>query len=462
VPGEGRLNAVGRFAAALVAATAVLAAGAAAASARVLIVTQRHVAYPRYTSVQAAVNAARPGDWILIAPGVYSGPVRIETADLHLRGMNRNRVILDGRHHKGNGIVITANGVWIENLTVRNFDRRTLNDSADGNEMWWGVGSGDRIRLHGWWGQYLTAYDTGLLGGYGLYASHAQDGFLKHVYASGFNDSGLYIGACRDCQALVQDALVERNGLGYSSTNAGGHLVIEDSTFRDNDLGVAPDSESTNDLPPPQDGACSSGSNRSPLPTFTTTNVDRCTIFRDNLIANNGNLGVPANVTLLGAPAGVGVMLPGDYADLVENNTITGNPNFGVLVFEQPNPYPPTNETINFQAAGNRVSDNTFANDGAAPGGADIGLEGGIFGSMSSVDNCFSGNTFTTSIPANIEVMWGCQNATTPNGGSALYNEVFALIAQSEARHSLGQPAPAPQPTMPRPCAGVPKNPLCG
>ena len=318
------------------------------------------------------------------------------------------------------------------------------------------------MTLHGWWGQYLTAYDTGLLGGYGLYASHAQDGFLKHVYASGFNDSGLYIGACRDCWALVQDALVERNGLGYSSTNAGGHLVIENSTFRDNGLGIAPDSEATDDLPPPQDGACNSGSNRSPLPTFTSTNISRCTIFRDNVIADNGNLGVPANATLLGAPAGVGVMLPGDYADLVEDNTISGNPNFGVLVFEQPNPFPPTAKTVDFQAAGNRVSDNSFANDGKAAGGADIGLEGGIFGMMDSVDNCFSGNTFTTSIPANIEGTWGCQNATTPNGGSDLFNEVFALIAQSEARHSRGQPAPPPQPTMPRPCKGVPKNPLCG
>ena len=45
--------------------------------------------------------------------------------------MNRNKVILDGRHHVGNGIVITANGVWVENLTVRNFDRRTREDDDE-------------------------------------------------------------------------------------------------------------------------------------------------------------------------------------------------------------------------------------------------------------------------------------------------------------------------------------------
>ena len=454
---------VTRVVALSVAALLLALSAAASASARVLTVTKRHVSSPHYTSVQAAVNAAHPGDWILIDRGVYAGPVRISTPRLHLRGIDRNGVIIDGRHRVGNGITITANGVWVENLTVRNFDRRTRDDSDNGNEVWW-KGGGEkstRIGLHGWWGQYLTAYDTGLLGGYGLFASHAVDGFFKHVYASGFNDSGLYVGACRDCRALVQDALVERNALGWSSTNAGGHLVIENSTFRNNGVGIAPDSERASDLPPPQDGACDAGANRSATPTFASTNIAHCTIFRHDVIADNGNLNVPANRTLLGAPWGVGVMLPGDYADLVDDNTITGNPTFGVLVFEQPDPYPPTPQTVYFQAAGNRVTNNRFKGNATQPAGADIGLEGGVFGAANSVNNCFAGNTFATSIPAGIEGTWGCQNAATPNGGPALLSAVLTLIAQSGARHSHPQPPPHRQPTMPRPCRGVPRNPLC-
>ncbi len=443
---------------------ALLLLAAASASARVLIVTQRHVTYPHYTTIQAAVAAAHPGDWILIDRGVYTGSVVIRTPRLHVRGINRNQVILDGRHHVGNGIVVKANGVWIENLTVRNFDRRTRDDSANGNEVWWEGGGpkSTKVGLRGWWGTYLTTYDTGLKGGYGLFASHSVDGFFKHVYASGFNDSGVYIGACRDCRALVQDALAERNALGWSSTNAGGHLVVENSTFRDNGVGIAPDSESQGDLPPPQDGACNAGSNRSPTPTFSGTDIARCTIFRDDVIADNGNLNTPANNTLLGAPWGVGVMLPGDYADLIENDTISGNPNFGVLAFEQPNPYPPTAKSVYFQVSGNRVSDNTITGNGTQPGGADIGLEGGVFGAQNSVNNCFSNNTFATSIPAGIEGTWGCQNAATPNGGGALFGELLTLVAQSGARHSRPQPAPRRQPTMPQPCRRVPRNPLCG
>jgi Right handed beta helix region len=447
---------LGRLAVPMLATLALLlGASTASASARVLIVTQRHVSYPHYTSIQGAVNAAHPGDWILIDRGVYLGPVTIHTPRLHLRGMNRNQVIVDGRHRVGNGITVFSSGVWIENLTVRNFDRRSREDAADGNEIWWeGAGlHGSRIGIHGWWGQ---------LGGYGEFASHAVDGFFKHIYASGMNDSGVYVGGCRDCHALVQDALMERNALGWSSTNAGGHLVVEDSTFRNNSIGVAPDSEPDDDLPPPQDGACDSGSNRSELPTFTSTQIARCTIFSDNVIEDNGNLSTPANSDILGAPFGAGLILGGDYGDLIEDNTITGNPSFGVLVLERPDPFPQTPKTVYFQSSGNEISNNTITGNASEPGSFDIGLEGGVFGTQNSVNNCFSGNTFGSSSPANIEGTWGCQNATTPNGGPALFSEILALIQQSASRHPRPQPAPKPQPTMPRPCRGVPRNPLCG
>jgi len=60
-------------------------------------------------------------------------------AGLHLRGMDRNAVILDGQHQTGNGIEVwKASGVSIENLTVHDFDRPSL-DGANGNEIWLGT-----------------------------------------------------------------------------------------------------------------------------------------------------------------------------------------------------------------------------------------------------------------------------------------------------------------------------------
>src|SRR5262245_3500834 len=94
------------------------------ATATVRVVTQATVAYSPYAAIQSAVDAAAPGDWILIDVGTYPEAVYITTPRLRLRGMNRNNVIVDGQHMVGNGIEVwKADGVWIENLTVRNFDR---------------------------------------------------------------------------------------------------------------------------------------------------------------------------------------------------------------------------------------------------------------------------------------------------------------------------------------------------
>ena len=56
----------------IVAALVALSVAAApAAGARVLRVGTYHGIRGQYTSIQAAVDAAKPGDWILIAPGDY-------------------------------------------------------------------------------------------------------------------------------------------------------------------------------------------------------------------------------------------------------------------------------------------------------------------------------------------------------------------------------------------------------
>jgi pectin methylesterase-like acyl-CoA thioesterase len=130
-----------------------------AGGSKVLLVGTYHGKAGRYASIQAAVNAARPGDWILVGPGDYhptadeTGPygnpadgamggVFIDKPGITLRGMNRNTVIVDGTragatpcssrpseqnygrvvngHAVGrNGIVVwKASDVSIENLTV--------------------------------------------------------------------------------------------------------------------------------------------------------------------------------------------------------------------------------------------------------------------------------------------------------------------------------------------------------
>ncbi len=460
-----------RRAAAAIAVVALMGGAASSASgASVRVVSKTKTGASIYPTIQGAVNAAAPSDWVLIEPGEYNESVLVTTPGLRIRGMNRNTVVLDGKHEltesgEGrNGIeVFKTNDVSIENLTARDFDRESRNGSA-GNEIWWNGGDGSGvIGAEGWHGAYLTTFDTGLNGGYGLFVSNSVKGTMENVYASGFNDSGLYIGACRDCQAKVSLATSEDNSLGYSGTNSGGHLIIERSIFRHNAAGLVPNSLAGDDEPPPQDGACNSGENTSETPKFESTRIKRCTIFRFNTLTENNNLTVPGNSTTAAAPWGVGAELVATSADRLERNSITDNANNGVLGFEFPNGPEPTF----FQLAANKIAKNTFAGNGGAEGAfaGDITLEGGLFPTpelAESTNNCVSGNNLhAATFPADIQQVWGCNNLTTPNPGADPFEYIQELSAQSSLRTQEPQPAPPAQPTMPNPCKGVPKNALC-
>ena len=90
----------------LAVAAAVGLFAASAASANVLRVGSWNGIPGSFSSVQAAVNAAKPGDWILVGPGDYKeqgnpgatepAGVLITTPNLHLRGMDRGGVVIDG------------------------------------------------------------------------------------------------------------------------------------------------------------------------------------------------------------------------------------------------------------------------------------------------------------------------------------------------------------------------------
>src|SRR5947209_7146991 len=270
---------------------------APAAAARVLLVCQ----YPgasascpstARSSIQGAVNAARRGDWILVAPGDYrehgvkgaSEPagVLIRTPWLHLRGMNRNTVIVDGTKRGSSGAcpsrrsaqnfgarngveAYKVNGVYLQNLTVCNF--LTGRHGGEGNEIWWNGGDGSgKIGMGPWWGDYITAtatYSRGVnppYGHYGIFASNSRGpGVVDHSYASNMADAAYYVGACPDCNAVVRHGHGQYSALGFSGTNSGGHLIIERSEFDHNKSGVTSNAQNNDDQPSPQVGLCPHG-----------------------------------------------------------------------------------------------------------------------------------------------------------------------------------------------------------
>lgn len=61
-----------------------------------------------YLTISAAVKAAKPGNLISVAPGIYHETVSVHTPDLTIRGRNRNTVILDGNFTQPNGFLVEA------------------------------------------------------------------------------------------------------------------------------------------------------------------------------------------------------------------------------------------------------------------------------------------------------------------------------------------------------------------
>ena len=232
-----------------------------------------------FKTIQDAVDSASAGDLVYIKKGVYNESVTITTPYLTIRGEDRNGVIVDGEFMRENGIqIFDTDGVSVENLTVRNFSL---------NGVYWNSSTGYR-------GSYVTVHNNG---DYGVYAFDSVNGIFDNIYASGHPDSGIYIGQCYPCNAVISNSVVEGNALGYSGTNAGGHLYIINNIWQDNMAGVVPNTLDS-ELNPP----------------------GRETTIVGNLIMNNNNDKAPSNRFGLVA-YGMGMVVPGRVGDVIEKTS---------------------------------------------------------------------------------------------------------------------------------------------
>ncbi len=440
-----------------------------------------------FTTIQAAVDAAQPGDWILIAPGDYKergdylhpypgggagAAVIIRTPNLHLRGLDRNQTVVDGTKPGAgvcdsapdaqdlgpldsggnplgrNGIeVFEVDGVTIDNLTACNF---LTGSGGGGNQIWWNGGDGTgTVNLNGYRGTYLSATSTVFLGEnapgaeYGIFASNVHGpGLIEHTYASNMRDASYYVGACPDCNTIVRYAHAENSALGYSGTNSGGHLILEKSEWDENNTGISANSQNNDDAPSPQNGSC-------PDDLKPPSGAHSCTLFRRNYIHDNNNPNVPRSGSAALGPVGTGIVIAGGRYDTVIENRIVNQGSWGILVvpFPDSGPPPPVAHCVGgipdvlvpgisqpgacfYDSWGHEVTRNSFANVG-------------FFGNVSNGDladlssphdpgNCWHRNSdksrIVTSAPPNIQqthAHCGVPNAGEAIIGSDLSNQVI-------------------------------------
>ncbi|MGA9857436.1 MAG: hypothetical protein WBQ18_06200 [Solirubrobacteraceae bacterium] len=522
-----------------------LAALTGSAGAKVLRVGAFHGARGQYKTLQAAVKAAHAGDWILIGPGDYkTAPTAISTPkggadfpaavvitkrNLHIRGMNRGTVIIDGtkpgskvcsaktsaqnfgltRPHAVGKYAITAavpsgeNGlmvfkaanVSIENLTACNF----LGGASDaGNAIWWNGGANTgKVGGHGFYGSYLTTTSTYLknqgpsgetsAAAYGIFSSNWSGGTWDQIYASNFNDSGFYIGACQQiCNQTLNHGWAQYNVLGYSGTNSGGRLLVENSQFDNNQDGFDTNSQNA-DEPAPQNGACPAGV-KPPV-----AGAHSCWVFYHNYVHDNNNPNVPAAGSAAAGPVGTGMSVSGGRNDTILDNRFVNNNAWGMILV----PYldsgaPCDGGTQNALGAGSCLWDdygdaligNTFSHNGSYghPTNGDFAQ---VNFQNDPATNCYSGNTeagggsVQPQSAALMQTLHPSCNGMPQAAGSSDPQFLPEVLCDTQvevipgtpascpsgpyprATHIVMHPLPKHLETMPNPCAGVPANPWC-
>ncbi len=345
-----------------------------------------------YPTIQSAVDAADPGDLILIQPGVYREEVSVTTPGLVIRGADRNRVILDGEFTRSNGFFVTADGVAIENITARNYVT---------NGFYWDGVTGYR-------GSYLTAIDDWV---YGIYAFDSVDGLFEHSYASGSWDAGFYVGQCDPCNAVVTDVLAEFNGLGYSGTNSSGDMYIVNSEWRYNVAGIVPNTLDSELLAPGHD-----------------------VVVAGNYIHHNGESERAPNRSAEWSAFGNGVVLAGVRDSVVRNNLMINNASSGVEVVSMI-------DANLWRSGGNEVRDNIIRGSGRA----DLLLGGPL-----EQGSCFSGNDAETSLPYFLDELHDCDGINRPLWyGMATSSDPLGRIAQAaKGRNPQLEHGDAPKPRL--------------
>jgi hypothetical protein len=356
-----------------------------------------------YPTIQAGVDAARPGDLVFVARGIYHEAVVVHTPHLTIRGEDRNRTVLDGQSKLGNAFLVMADSVVIENLTAHHYLA---------NGFVWSDVSGFR-------GSYLTAYDNGA---YGIYAYSSTHGQFDHDHASGSPSAGFYIGQCFPCDALITQVRSTVNGLGYSGTNAGGNLVIAHSEWDDNGAGIVPNSLDAEEHPP-----------------------ERGTTIIDNYVHDNGSARAPfSRGTHPGLAAGISV--PGGNFNDIEHNRVIDNYEYGILVIG-------IGDKQVWLPSGNVVAHNIVT--GSTDADLALALPAGA-------ENCFSENQAMTTLPPLLELTHPCDSPLALSGGGDLsvalrLLEQYAItVGPGPSRRApdyRALPAPAAQPDMPNPAA---------
>src|SRR6266511_2497890 len=310
------------------------------------------------TTIQAAVDAAMPGDTVLVPPGTYRESVLIDKSDLTLRGSRGAEI---DAHGFTNGITV----VTVEGLTVRN--------AEDNGIFMIGV---DGFQVRG--GRYLDNHE------YGVFPRCSTHGAIEGSLAEGANDTGIYVG--NDTEVTVTGNRATGNTSGFEVENSS-DVVVRGNRSSGNTAGIL----------------------MFVLPGLPRTATDHVLVEGNVVTRNNRPNPVPpdSGEDLGLVPTGSGILdIAGDDVTF-RRNVVVGNDSVGIAVLATP--FAGQDLCVEPNPDRTRVVDNVFLHNGLHPDplragerAADVVYDG------SGTGNCFARNVFRTDFPSGITAQFPC------------------------------------------------------
>jgi len=323
------------------------------------------------STIQAAVDAANPGDKIIVPPGTYHETVIVDKDDLTIRGSKA--AILDATGFEygirvGTG-EITGDPPVCPPLSVHNFtlDGLTIRNADDTGLFMLGVDG-----FHVTHGRYLDNAE------YGVFPRCSKNGLIDFNSGGGGDDATIYVGV--DDNVRVEKNHLSNAVIGIELENTL-HSVVRHNFVTGNVTGILV----------------------VVLPGLPTTVTDDALIEGNVIHANNLPNPFPPpppffdDLQLL--PSGTGILNVGGDHVVIRNNVVTNNDTVGVALVENPFGFGPPDDN---EVRGNVILKNGKQPDPRSPGSGDILYDG------SGSGNCFANNVFKTDFPPGITSLFAC------------------------------------------------------